>query len=254
MYTFDNLLSRIFIRILSFENQHKNVQKLGISHNHVGLILKGQARFYNKYCDFTLTEGDMVFIPKGAVYTSEWNGSPKIQFYSLGFAFQNFDLNGVYALQKIPASEILKRDIENIYQLTSKPHLALSAFYLFYEKISEQLVPNIKSAVKPSVYPALTYMQTHYLEPIKVETLAKLCHISEPYFYATFKSEMDCTPIQYKNMIKCERAVEMLLYNDCTLDFICEQLNFSSPAFLRRQLKLFTGKTPRELREEYISL
>ena len=59
---------------------------------------------------------------------------------------------------------------------------------------------------------------------------------------------MTVSPIEYKNSLKIARAIE-LLQSGYTLEKICEQLNFSSSAFLRSMIKKYSGQTPRNLKK-----
>lgn len=247
---FTNLLSELFINLLCFEKEHYNPQKLGTPWNYFGLLKEGQGHFFNEACDFTVKTGEMVYIPKGCIHTSHWTGDKTVEFYSLAFRFQNPELNGAYSLQKVPDGEDLAEAVRRMYENYDNPNRSVSLFYDFYEKACPLLQPEGRKKIRPSIYPAMKYLEQHCCEDIRVETLADLCHISEPYFYSTFKREAGCTPITYKNRIKCEKAVEMLFHQDCTLDTLCSELNFSSPAFLRKLLKQFTGKTPKQIREE----
>ena len=71
--------------------------------------------------------------------------------------------------------------------------------------------------------------------------------MSESKFYAEFKKIVGISPIDYKNNLKASKAAEMILQKT-TLEEICETLGYSSPAFLRRQLKKHVGKIPCELK------
>lgn len=254
MAVFQNLLSGLSIRILEFEKRQYGEFPLGPGANFFGLLIQGTGRFRSNYCDFTIQEGEIVYIPKGCSYTSLWTHENQVRFYSLGFHFTVPELSETYLLQKVEGGARLKELIEQMYEASDRPYLAVSLFYQLYEEARQVLHKDKRPKQYLTVYPAVRYIRAHCCEEIPVAKLAKLCKLSESYFYPTFKAEMGCSPIRYKNMLKCRLAIELLLFSDDTLETICDKLNVSSPSFLRKLLKQETGKTPKQIRSEKYSL
>lgn len=246
----NNLLSQLFLNLIRFEKERLNEFRIGCTCNFFGLLIEGTARFRSAYCDFTIHEGEIVYIPKGCVYSSHWIPDKEVRFYSLGFVFSEPENNAEFLLQKVEGCQELKTEIEKMHAAMDSPHLAVSIFYGLYAKACEVLVKDTRSKKYLTVYPAAQYIRAHCCEEFSVAYLAKLCQMSEPYFYPNFKAEIGCSPIKYKNKLKCAMAVELLLIGDDTLEAICDKLNFSSPALLRKQLKQETGKTPKQIRKE----
>ena len=56
----------------------------------------------------------------------------------------------------------------------------------------------------------LDFVSYHYMEDIKVEDLAKSCHISETHFRRIFTSYMKVTPLEYINTVRVQTACELL--------------------------------------------
>lgn len=249
---FHNLLSALQISILEFDQEIYNKFPLGVAFNYFGLLIEGKGRFRSNYCDFTIEPGEIVYIPRGCVYSSHWTSDKKIRFYSLGFRFLEPEKQEGFLLQKLEDPLGVNQDIEKMYAYTAgdAPEQAVGLFYYLYAKACKTLKKDILSKKYLSVYPAVEYIRKHSLEEVTVSQLAEMCHMSEPYFYPVFKAEMGCSPIRYKNQLKCMIAVELLLAGDDTLEEICDKLHISSPSFLRRLLKQETGKTPRQIRKE----
>lgn len=247
---FHNLLSQLFLRIIEINHEKYSEFPLGAACNYFGMVIEGSGRFRSSYCDFTVKEGEIVYIPKGLPYSSHWFPDKKVRFYSLGFIFLEPENNDIYLLQKVDGCPGLKEGIERMYASLASKHAAAGIFYQLYANACTVLVPDTRTRKWLSVYPAVQYIRDHCCEDLSVAQLAKLCQMSEPYFYPTFKSEIGSSPIKYKNRLKCTLAIEMLLAGEDTLEVICDKLNFSSPAFLRKLLKQETGKTPKQIRKE----
>lgn len=250
MAEFKNLLSSLSIRILEFDKRQYGEFPLGAAANFFGLLIQGTGRFQSKHCDFTIQKGEIVYIPKGYSYRSLWTHENQIRFYSLGFSFVSPELSDSYLLQKVEGAPQLKTLIEQMYEAADQPYRAVSLFYSLYEEALKVLRKDLRPRPYLTVYPAVQYIRAHCYEDFQVSQLSTLCKLSESYFYPTFKAEMGCSPIKYKNTLKCQKAVELLLFGDDTLETICDKLNFSSPSFLRKLLKQETGKTPKQIRQE----
>lgn len=247
---YTNLMSELFLNIIEFEQERHNEFHLGAPHNFFGLVIEGRARFSDAQNDFVVGPGEVVYIPKGCVYTSHWYPDKNVRFYSLGFRFLNPEQHRNYALQKVEGYNGLSEVIEKMYQESAYPYEAVSIFYHLFGEAEQHLKREVREKKHMSVYPAVRYIREHCCEEFNVADLAELCNMSEPHFYSVFKSEMSCSPVKYKNRLKCTRAVELLMGEDDTLEVICSRLNFSSPAFLRKLLKQELGKTPTQIRKE----
>jgi AraC-like DNA-binding protein len=110
-----------------------------------------------------------------------------------------------------------------------------------------------KDKAKPitsSVLPAIRHIELSDGWDYDIPYLASLCGMSESNFYAVFKKQMNMTPIEYKNKLRCIRVTELLRNSNYTVEYISQKLSFSSPMYMRKLLKKYTGKTPGLIRKE----
>lgn len=107
---------------------------------------------------------------------------------------------------------------------------------------------------------------------ILVENIKHYCHeyvISEPYIkvniseFLSQKLEKDynylsnvfseiesCTIVHYINLLKVEKAKELILLEDYNLTEIATKLNFSTLSAFSTQFKKFTGFTPSQFKKQ----
>lgn len=57
---------------------------------------------------------------------------------------------------------------------------------------------------------AMDYISDHYMEPIRVEQLAKYSHLSETHFRRVFTEYMHMGPLEYINTVRIRTACEHL--------------------------------------------
>ncbi len=247
----DQLIESLFVSKQYNPDGRINKMPFGINVAHLGLILSGSARFRSENVDVTVHEGEFIYIPRYLPYYSEWHGVPKTVHLAAGFGFLHPEKRTPYALQKVETDgDSLARRFLSLYEKSKEdPLAALSDFYLVLSTLDGCLTKAENRRESFSVLPAVTYIENHCSEDFDVPYLARLCGMSESYFYACFRSQTSKTPVEYKNYIRCRTAQELLLGTDLTVEAICARLNFSSPVSLRKALMKTTGKTPREIRK-----
>jgi AraC-like DNA-binding protein len=84
---------------------------------------------------------------------------------------------------------------------------------------------------------------------IPLEELSSLCYVSNDHFIRLFKKEMHCSPLQYINRKKIEKAQLMLVVSNKSLKDIAHDLSFRSLSYFHRLFKRFTGSSPSRYRD-----
>lgn len=197
-------------------------------------------------------DNSLLFIPKNKPYISYWTASDLIEFYAIEFDF-DFSSDKYTAFQVITDLNVLPL-FEKLF-FSKESDNAVSTLASFYS-ILETVTPLLKKGTieeSNRILPALNYLTENYFVNVKVKDLARMCSLSESGFYQLFKKVTKLSPIEYKNSVKLSHAVTMIK-NGSTLEEICEKLNFTSPAFLRRLMKKRYKKTPREIKNEETSI
>ena len=208
-------------------------------------IVNGECVCISDEGELKLKKGDVWSLPAHKGYVSVWTATPDFEFYYVQYEADFLSLS-VKHFKKIENFDI-KKEFITLYE-SENSFERLSAFYGIISKVSE-FITEKENYDLDSILPALEYIRNNFEKKIKVKTLAELCYMSQSKFYTEFKKKIGCSPIDYKNTLKISRASTMII-NDTSLEVICETLGYSSPSFLRRQMKKFFGKTPRELKRQ----
>lgn len=232
-----------------FKKEHKYITEGGFVIPHIGFIEKGRVTLYFQDLVLCAEKGDVIFIPAGMAYHSEWTGDPVIDMYVLECDIDFWNKYTVGA-QKINLPNLSKFFYE-LYKNTiaNEKYIATSIFYKIISEVTRKL-DFVCSDKTKATQAAINYIENNVTENFTVKKLASLCNLSESRFFAVFKNENGCSPIDYKNFLKIKISVQCLKRENMTVEQICERLNFSSPAFFRRLLKKFTGKTPKQIKNE----
>jgi AraC-like DNA-binding protein len=228
-------------------------------HYCVGLILKGRAVFTSGDISVSVGEGDIIFVPIGSCYMSQWQGEPEILDISLHFSFSPY---GPFARDARPMLQKLTPPNLSEYQTAFRRMLEwqkgdvseqLMALGIFYRILGE-LLPMVRcervQSYDSRIAKAVEYIDYHYDRVLTVSELAAIANMSESYFYSRFRAEVGMSPIEYK-LRKCiDRAVLLLLgEEDLSVEEISDRLGFESAAYFRRVFRRFMGKSPMQYKK-----
>lgn len=94
----------------------------------------------------------------------------------------------------------------------------------------------------------LSYLDHHYQEPLTLESISGVFHMSPTYFSQYFSAKTNTTFIRYLNQLRTEKAKQLLLQQNLSMEEIAEEVGFSSANYLSRVFKKTTGQTLSEFR------
>ena len=226
----------------------------------IGLLESGNAVFTSHNgARIEVNAGEAIYIPKGQIYFSDWSGAPDISFYSINFDYSRQHTTAhYYPMQKFICPEGLAEDAEIMLRAMQSggddAYRALSVFYRHYPNIKGNLSTARHNINYLEIMKAVDYIKQNCTADFPVSSLARMCNMSESKFYAAFKAGTGYSPTEYKNHIRIMRAEQMLSQNSCSIEYICEQLNFCSPAYFRRVFKQHTQRLPSQVKSRMSSL
>lgn len=88
------------------------------------------------------------------------------------------------------------------------------------------------------------YMESHYNQPITVETLAKEAFLERAYFSTRFKELTGQSPHAYLTSLRIQKACTLLQQTQCSVSNAAELVGLD-PRNFARIFKRETGKTPK---------
>jgi AraC-like DNA-binding protein/mannose-6-phosphate isomerase-like protein (cupin superfamily) len=97
---------------------------------------------------------------------------------------------------------------------------------------------------------ALHYIRKNIEQELPISELSSLCSLTDDHFIRLFKKEMKCTPVQYINQKKIERAQMMLTVEGRQVKEISYSLSFENVSYFNRIFKIYTGMTPNKYRDK----
>ena len=236
-------------RTIEFDKFHYTDNRAGSPSHYFAYMLCGNCKITTESSTVKINEGDIFYIPDKCSYQSYWYGNPEIKFVSLGFlCMPNFE-NKSYPVQVIPNND---KAVELFCLLANSNPLSAYDIGVFYT-LAGMLLPTMsyKPLCRSKEIIELTKDYLSNNPHAKASELAKNCTISEAALYSAFKKSSDFTPNQLKNKILLEKAKDMLITTDKSIEYISDLMQFSSTSYFRKKFKEHFNITPKEMRKRY---
>ena len=239
-----------------FNGFKSNDNSAGINYHYIGYMREGSCSIVAGKKSFTVNEGDFFYLPKHFKYRSNWKTgkSGLVRFDSYGFKTIHLKQNMIYPPQAISPFETAIKLNEKLSKYKSVGSKSVGAFYgaigLFYQLfgvLAEKMIYAPQERRAYIVQRAEEYMGENYHG--KASEIARYCETSQTELYEAFKEIRGYTPVTAKHKIVVERAGEMLITTDMSIEEISAKLGFGNAAYFRKIFFGVTGKTPREFRK-----
>ena len=84
--------------------------------------------------------------------------------------------------------------------------------------------------------------------PLRVASLAAIAGISVPHYFALFKSQTGCTPLDYFTRLRMRRAGELLAGTSLNVKEVAGAMGYEDPFYFSRVFKSVHSLSPSEYR------
>lgn len=95
-----------------------------------------------------------------------------------------------------------------------------------------------------SISGALEYISKHYMEEIRMETIASCCNLSETHFRRLFVEYMNMTPVEYVNLTRIQQACELMKKSNCSMEELAEKVGYTTISTFNRNFRKIIGTSP----------
>lgn len=100
---------------------------------------------------------------------------------------------------------------------------------------------------------AVSHINNHYAEPLKVKNLAKKANMSLRSFTRHFPQTVGCTPMEYLMKIRLQHASDLLINTDLTIAEIAWQCGFYDSNYFCKKFRQAFNDSPRKFRISFQS-
>ena len=91
---------------------------------------------------------------------------------------------------------------------------------------------------------AISYIGKNYAKPIRIKDVADRCNMSETNFRRLFSAYMGRTPLEYFNLIRINKACELIKSTLYSMEDIAMKVGYSQMSTFNRNFKKIIGESP----------
>jgi AraC-like DNA-binding protein len=91
---------------------------------------------------------------------------------------------------------------------------------------------------------AISWLRANFSQPMKVEELAELVHMSVSSFHEHFKSVTTMSPLQYQKVLRLQEARRLMLSTTMDASTACQRVGYLSASHFSREYSRFFGSAP----------
>ncbi len=141
---------------------------------------------------------------------------------------------------QIDQNELAGYTLKNIEHAKKEMSNIIVDSYVGEKTLHNESQIKINSVLKP----AIEYIYEHKDENVKLENMAKICHISPSYFSRLFTKETGEKFSTYVSKLKIEWAKNLLEETELQVNEISDRLGFSEVGYFIKIFKKHEGVTP----------
>ncbi len=97
----------------------------------------------------------------------------------------------------------------------------------------------------------LEKIENEYTESISLSSLAEFAGLNDKYLFRIFKDFTGCTPIQYINRLRIDRACHEMSVNHLSVTDAAYVSGFNELSYFSRTFKKYKGMNPAEYRRQF---
>lgn len=114
-------------------------------------------------------------------------------------------------------------------------------------------IPSREVRTVTEISELLSYMEQHYTEPLTIDDLLKVAHMSQSSLFRTFRQVMGRSPVDYLIHLRIGKAAQLLQSSTLRIREISDAVGFADSNYFTRQFRAITGVSPREYRRPRLS-
>lgn len=255
---FDINIQKIVLVMESFMSKRIYSKKWPRGTSCLVYVMEGVAEYHFEDKIVTAKEGDLVFLVQGNTYYFKVL-SDVYHYIFIEFIAVEEDVKGkkndIYTLKN---RQMLRNAFEKLntiwiykkyaYRLECKSIL----YNVLHQVLRNDSSENILNDKYRKIKNAVEYMTHHYMDKeITISLVAGMLDLCEVHFRRLFKEVYSISPVKYLNILRIERAKDLLKVKGTPISEIAELVGYSSVYYFSSIFKKETDETPTQYRNRF---
>lgn len=215
---------------------------------------EGQSRFDYLGEEIEVSDGDILYFPKGAGYHLD---AGRELLFGVNFEADGYMPERImkFSVKKRPFFEAAFSEMYRVWTERESGYYARAMSYLY--RIISEIQRESEEETRDSTYvklkPALTMIYSGYMNSgLSVASLAERIGTSETYFRRIFERQMGQRPLDFINNLRISYAKEHLESGFYNVESVAEMCGFSDAKYFSTVFRRVTGVSPSEYVKKHI--
>jgi len=175
-----------------------------------------------------------------------------VSVFNTGSSVLSFTVKGQTAIEDILFKLLGEADNTNtsFEEMLAAYLIQLLVFISRYIRQNTLSADSCANYIHKKAIPIVQYINSHYMETLSLNTLAKLFYMSPYYLCKVFKEATGFTCIEYLNQVRVKEAQTLLRRSDSSVTEVSEKVGFGSVSQFGRVFKEISGVSPLKYRKK----
>lgn len=239
------------------------------SHSHnftqIFYFIDGKGSFILDGTSYPIKAGNLVIINPHILHMKESDPKYRLEYIvfaieDLAFTFNSESINrgyGVYNLSKNKQDYLLLLNMmleEAEKQAPGYELMCVDMAEIFISNLIFNQNLGLRSKSDPHMSNecsiAKSFIDAHYMDPITLEQLSEVTHMSKYYLIHSFNKFLGESPMNYLQRKRIQVAEHLLSTSNYSVSTVSTNVGFSSQSYFAQVFKRFTGSTPAQFRKK----
>jgi len=229
------------------------------THHILAFAASGRAHYTCDDKSFTVSEGDVLFFPRGTPHSAHSDPRRPWSFYSTAFDLRcTAEVEARLAGLPPAVAASNRQELLAMFRQLQQHWVERQPAYLMHCRAIIQQVLAMTIAASQTRLPPVPHahriasimqmLQRNERDHFTVEELAGMARLSASRFRLLFQQVAGQSVIRYQNTLRVNRAKDLLLSGNCTVTEAAELLGFRDVYYFSRMFKRMTGQNPSSYR------
>ena len=218
-------------------------------------VLSGQAQYEFAEKSFTVTKGDLFYLPKGGCYAIAITGHP-YTFIWTDFLLERPEGAApqaqVYRTDSLAMEHIFRRLLHlwRMGDFSDRLRCRALLYEIYAAAVKAAAMQELSTEHTDRLAAAVQHIHDHYTDPdLSVEQLAAIFGSSAVHFRRSFGKLYHTSPLKYITALRLSHARELLLNTELPVGEICSRCGYRSVYYFDRVFRKEFGMQPLQLRK-----
>ena len=220
-------------------------------------IIRGKGCFFLDGTKLCAGERDMVYLPGEMAYNSHWPVDSEFMVIDLllhdaeGNPIRFGENPGILFCDSHGTYRGLLEELAEKSDATG-PFDWLERLSLSFKLLCEMARDTNRTeldAQNRKIKPGVSYLQNNFTEDFPIDRLAQMCGLSTGRFRHIFSQCLGMTPVEYRNKLRIQKAVNLLKSGTYTVGEVAEAVGIADIKYFSKLFKRLIGGSPSTIKK-----